>query len=450
MMGYRPYSTYRKTDVIAHAELPEHWDLRKATRIFDSIGSGTTPNTGKDDYYDGDTPWVTTAELRETTIMQTSKNVTEKALQDHSALRLYAPGAVAIAMYGATIGRLGILGIPATVNQACCVFDRSSLLENRFFYYWLQSFRPVLISLSTGGGQPNLSQDDLRSLRAPVPTLPEQEAIIEFLDRETSRIDALIDKKRRFLELLAEKGLAVITHAVTKGLDANDRMKRVPDYWLSEIPDAWGLTRIANLTSKITNGYVGPTRDILVETGTRYIQSLHVKNGQILFERGAYFVEEAWSLRHAKSILRRGDVLVVQTGAEVGQTALVDEAHAGCNCHALIVMTPREELLRGSFLELYLRSDIGQKYLASIQTGALHPHLNCTIIRDLYVPTPPRLEEQDAIVAYVERACDPIDRAIRQNERSIALLTEYRSALIINAVTGKIDVRGEVAKEAAA
>jgi restriction endonuclease S subunit len=144
------------------------------------------------------------------------------------------------------------------------------------------------------------------------------------------------------------------------------------------------------------------------------------------------------------------DVLVVQTGAEVGQTALVDHAHEGCNCHALIIMTPRPELIRGAFLELYLRSDIGRKYMASIQTGALHPHLNCTIIRDLYIPTPPTLREQDTIIDYVVTACAPIERAKAQNERSISLLTEYRQALITNAVTGKINVRAVAQKEGAA
>lgn len=96
-----------------------------------------------------------------------------------------------------------------------------------------------------------------------------------------------------------------------------------------------------------------------------------------------------------------------------------------------------------------MRSDVGQRYLASIQTGAPHPHLNCTIIRDCHVPTPPTLQEQDAIVAHVQAACAPLDKAKDQNERSVALLTEYRSALITNAVTGKINVREAAQKEAA-
>jgi type I restriction enzyme, S subunit len=439
-MRLAPYRKYKTTEVLGHSLIPDHWDMRKVTRSFDHIGSGTTPNTNSNDFYDGDIPWVTTAELRETTITFTQKNLTIKALADHSALTFYSAGAIAIAMYGATIGRLGILGVAATVNQACCVFDRSRVLDNKYFYYWLWSYRPTLISLSNGGGQPNLSQDDLRSLSTPVPPLPEQHAIAAFLDRETARIDALVEKKRRLLALLEEKRLAVITHAVTKGLDPKAKMKTGIGYWMDCIPRHWALIRIANLTTKITNGFVGPTRDILVDSGTRYIQSLHVKNGRILFDRGPYFVTDEWSAAHSKSVLRLGDVLVVQTGAEVGQTALVDRNHEGCNCHALIIMTPRSEMLRGAFLELYLRSDIGRKYLHSIETGALHPHLNCTLIRDLYVPMPPTLEEQDRIVESIANDVAVFDRVRVKIDQAIGVFLEYRSALITNAVTGKIKV----------
>lgn len=299
------------------------------------------------------------------------------------------------------------------------------------------------------GGQKRIPDTFIKDFRALIPPPNEQSQIVSYLDRETARIDALIEKKRRLLKLLEEKQLALITHAVTKGLDSSAPMKPAGQYWLAEIPNHWSLLRIANLTTKITNGFVGPTRDILVESGTRYIQSLHIKNGKILFNRGTYYVSDEWSLAHSKSILRQGDVLVVQTGAEVGQTAVVDREHEGCNCHALIILTPRSELVRGEFLELYLRSDIGRKYLQSIETGALHPHLNCMIIRDLYVPLPPTLEEQDRIIANTSIDFETFDTVRRKNECGIELLREYRSALITNAVTGKIDVREAAQKEAA-
>ena len=148
-------------------EVPEHWVIWKATHAFRRIGSGTTPKSDDPDYYDGDIPWVTTSELRETVIEDSRRRVTATAMREYPTLRMYPKGTLLFAMYGATIGRLGILGIDATVNQACAALAEPLYLATWFVYYWLQMRRPALIGVSAGGGQPNLSQDHLRQLRNP-------------------------------------------------------------------------------------------------------------------------------------------------------------------------------------------------------------------------------------------------------------------------------------------
>ena len=193
---FKPYEQYKPSGVEWLGDVPEHWDIWKATHGFRRIGSGTTPKSNDADYYDGDIPWVTTSELRENVIMDTAAKVTIAAICDYPTLRLYPKGTLLFAMYGATIGRLGILGIPATVNQACAAFAYPQQLDTRYTYYWLQMRRPTLVMLSVGGGQPNLSQDDLRQIRIPAPSLDEQRAIVNFLDRETARLDMLVAKKR--------------------------------------------------------------------------------------------------------------------------------------------------------------------------------------------------------------------------------------------------------------
>ena len=122
-------------------------------------------------------------------------------------------------MYGATIGRLGILGISATVNQACCVFSESDGIDAMFWFYWLQCRRHYLISMSYGGGQPNLSQEILKSIRVPLPSLDEQRAIVAYLDRETAKIDALVNKVREAIDRLQELRVALISAAVTGRID---------------------------------------------------------------------------------------------------------------------------------------------------------------------------------------------------------------------------------------
>lgn len=203
-------------------EVPQHWKTIKATRGFQVIGSGTTPKADDPDNYGGEVPWVTTSELREKVITETKQCVSHKALSEYSALKIYPVGTSLIAMYGATIGRLGILGVEATLNQACCAYAHPLGLSTKFMYYWLWMRRPILISLSVGGGQPNLSQDDLRQLWIPAPDTTEQTRIVEFLDRETEKLDKLADFQEQTIEKLQEYRSALITAAVTGKIDVRE------------------------------------------------------------------------------------------------------------------------------------------------------------------------------------------------------------------------------------
>ena len=220
--GLDPSPRLKPSGVEWLGDVPEHWEVLQPSMGFGQIGSGTTPQSDSDEYYDGETPWVTTSELREETIRETAKSVSATALREHPALRLYPEGALVIAMYGATIGRLGILGIPATVNQACCVFAEETRLRASFVYYWLRAFRKVLVSHSAGGGQPNLSQQDLRNLRIPAPAIQEQDRIAEYLDAEDAVFRGLTAEIESAIERLREYRTALITAAVTGKIDVRE------------------------------------------------------------------------------------------------------------------------------------------------------------------------------------------------------------------------------------
>ena len=128
-----------------------------------------------------------------------------------------------MAMYGATIGRLGILGVPATTNQACCVLSGEVSLSIRFAYFWLLAFKQQIIDLyAAGGGQPNINQEVIAFLRVPAPNLVEQATITAFLDRETARIDLLTQKTQHSIDLLKERRSALITAAVTGQIDLRE------------------------------------------------------------------------------------------------------------------------------------------------------------------------------------------------------------------------------------
>jgi type I restriction enzyme S subunit len=207
-------------------EVPEHWLKRKCFHAFETIGSGTTPPSKEPEWYEGGTtPWITTSELREKEIFETKKRVTPEALEKFSTLKIYPAGSLAIAMYGATIGRLGFLGVPATTNQACCVLSGEKDLNLRFVYHWLMAFKDTIIEyFSEGGGQPNINQDIVANLWIPSPSMEEQKSIVESIDHESERINRLISKTQHSIELLKERRSAFITAAVTGQIDVRNHI----------------------------------------------------------------------------------------------------------------------------------------------------------------------------------------------------------------------------------
>ncbi len=220
--GFEPHTRFRDSGIDWLGEVPEGWEIWKLSHGFQNTGSGTTPPSDNDAWYDGNIPWVTTSELRESIIYETSKNVSVDAIATFSALNLFPEGSLAIAMYGATIGRLGILGVPATTNQACCVMSGERALNARFMFLWFQAFREQVILLATGGGQPNISQEKIRSIRVACPSIFEQTAIATWLDRETSKIDRLVEKVEAAVDRLQEYRTALITSAVTGKIDVRE------------------------------------------------------------------------------------------------------------------------------------------------------------------------------------------------------------------------------------
>jgi type I restriction enzyme, S subunit len=208
--------------------------------------------------------------------------------------------------------------------------------------------------------------------------------------------------------------------------------------WLGAVPEHWDARRLSPLSTKITNGYVGPTRDILTDDGVRYLQSLHIKGNEIHFDV-PYFVSEEWSNHHRKSILETGDVLIVQTG-DIGQVTVVTDEFAGCNCHALIIVAPIRSVVGGEWISWVLNSDYGFHSLLSMQTGALHPHLNCGEVKDIAIPLPP-LAEQTHIAAFLDRETAKIDGLVEEQRRLMELLKEKRQAIISHAVTQGLNPR---------
>jgi len=204
---------------------PSHWAWMRLSWLFRSTGSGTTPSPHDIvDPRDDTIPWVTTGELRETVITTTRMAVTSESLANYSALKVHPAGSLLIAMYGATIGRMSILGIPAASNQACCALIGPNGCIAEFVQYSLLAARERLVLAAAGGGQPNINQDKVRSFRIPVPTVEEQRNIVSYLDEQTKKIDALIDEAEGIAAVAKERRSALIASVMAGQIDVREEV----------------------------------------------------------------------------------------------------------------------------------------------------------------------------------------------------------------------------------
>ncbi|MCZ7662520.1 MAG: restriction endonuclease subunit S [Thermoleophilia bacterium] len=276
--------------------------------------------------------------------------------------------------------------------------------------------------------------------------LDEQRAITAFLDRETSRIDALIEKKRRQIELLNEKRAALISHAVTKGLDPNAPMKDSGIDWLGELPAHWELKRL-KLVSVLQTGLTLGKKYVHEDLVPRpYLRVANVQDGYLDLET---VTEIELPLHEARRYeLELGDVLMTEGGDfdKLGRGYVWEGQIPRClHQNHIFAVRPNAGVLNPRFLAAVLMSSHGKNYFTSTsqQTTNLAT-TNSTKLRSFPVPLP-ALSEQVAILARVQGISGHLESLIRKVDLSIDRLREYRTALISAAVTGKIDVRQEAA-----
>lgn len=343
------------------------------------------------------------------------------------------------------IGRKGSYGKvnwsnePVFASDTTFFVDVTTTDENlRWLYYVLQS-----LDLDKGSNEaavPGLNRETAHSKRIFLPPKSEQKAIADFLDRETAKIDTLIDKKQRLLELLAERRQALVTHTVTKGLNFDAQMKESGIEWLGRIPKEWNVITLKYLADSIQTGPFGSQlhAEEYVDNGIPVINPSHIRDGRIIPDMAVTVDDEIWS-RLSRHQLLPGDIVFARRG-EMGRCGLVEDHQTGwlCGTGSLRVRL-NAELVVPAYVNIVLSLQGVKEYLELYSVGSTLDNLNTTIVGNIPLTVPP-LAQQHAIVNHIDQQTTRIEALSNKIQAVIERLQERREALINEAVTGKIRV----------
>ena len=319
---------------------------------------------------------------------------------------------------------------------------RPQAIDGLYLNWLVQSrvFRHGGAVMMTGAaGQQRVPEDYVADFRVPVDYEPAQRRIADFLDRETGRIDALIDKKRRLIDLLEEKRIATITHAVTKGLDPTVPMKDSGIPWVGEIPAHWNRLRVRHGVTRITSGSRGWAQHYSDE-GQPFLRIANLRRDGIDLDLSDLrFVNPPGTAERDRTLIRRGDVLVSIT-AEIGLVAVLEDWNLipSYPSQHLALVSPADSVAT-RWLAYALAASSAQAQLDASRYGGTKTQLALEDVLNVSLPWPPP-REQSAIAAWIDDRVSKIAKAAEAVRGQLDLLAEYREALITAAVTGEIDV----------
>lgn len=325
------------------------------------------------------------------------------------------------------------------------VLRPSSFIDRNYLFYLTIShaFRKIGASYMYGaGGQKRVPDTFIRDFRHPIPTTNEQRSIAAFLDRETARIDALIEKKRCQIELLQEKRSALISHAVTKGLNPNAKMKDSGIEWLGKIPAHWESFDIKRVVIRVQTGCTPPTTEQrYYENGTVPWYGPGSFGEHVVLSEPVKLLNESAVRDGAARLFAADSVMIVSIGATIGKVGyLVTAASSNQQITAVI---PNPKKASGKFLAYQLKRL--EPVLRGIAPSTTLPIMDQQEVGVLPCALP-SLQEQKRIVEYLDAQTVKIEAMVSRIQYSIDLLREYRTALISAAVTGKIDVQDSIEK----
>lgn len=414
--------------------------------LFEFQGGGT-PSKENPEFWSGTIPWVSPKDMKSPVVADTQDRITESAVHE-SATRLVPPSSILMVV------RSGILKhtIPTALNRVVVALnqDMKALialrdLDQRYFRYFIEGHQDRFLSFwrKLGATVESLETERIKATKVPVPPLPTQKAIADFLDRKTAAIDALIAGKKKLLDLLAEKRAALINQAVTKGLDPNVPMKDSGIPWIGEIPAHWEVV-LVRLLARLESGHT-PSRSkpeywVADECNIPWFSLADVwqlRSGTRLYlGETKECISEVGMANSAARLLPAGTVVLSRT-ASVGFTGIMRRPMATTQDFANWICGPR---LQPEYLCMSFRA-MGPEF-KRLKMGSTHQTIYMPDIRQLAIPVPP-VHEQRSVARETLRRTKQVDETMRRITTQIQRLQEYRQALITAAVTGQLDIPEE-------
>ena len=411
----------------------EGWISDKLDNLFET-GSGTTPQSTNSNYYDGNINWLLTGDLNDGIITSTSKKITSKALSDYSTLKLYPKNSVVIALYGATIGKLGFLDIESTTNQACCVLYNSKRMEQKYLFYNLLFAKNRILALAVGGGQPNISQNIVKNFEISFPeSQTEQQKIASIL----SIIDQTIDQTEQLIAKYKNIKKGLMHDLLTYGIDKYGTIRNPQIHTLVEkkglvVPEEWEVEEFSK-------------HILLLNGGTPSTSNPDFWNGNIPwlsvddFNTGKRFVSDAnkkiteYGLKYSSTrLLSVGDIIISARGTVGVIAQLGKEMAFNQSCYG--IRNNSVKIYANDFIYFYLKFYFQSKGV--IKTGSTFDTITKNTFDEIYISLPSKSEQQK-IVSILEQH----DNLIEAEQTNLAKLQNMKQGLMADLLTGKVRVK---------
>ncbi|KZN67514.1 restriction endonuclease subunit S [Pseudoalteromonas luteoviolacea] len=439
MGRYKEYQEYKNSGVEWLGKVPLDWDIKKI-KYLSPVKRGASPRPIDDSKYfdeEGDYVWVRIADVSasDTYLYQTTQKMSE--LGSSLSVKL-EPNQLFLSIAG-TVGKPCINKIKACIHDGFVYFPDLKI-PNKFLFYVFAG-EQAYKGLGKMGTQLNLNTDTVGGIKVAIPkTEQDIQAIINFLDHETAKIDTLIEKQQQLITLLKEKRQAVISHAVTKGLNPEAPMKDSGVEWLGDVPEHWDIKKAKYLFEFVTSGSRGWAEHYSDE-GQLFFRIANLTRDTIEPKMDSFQnVSPPSGAEGQRSKIKINDLLISIT-ADLGSACVANGRVEGGYVSQHVSLCRPNSLVKSSrWLAYFILSDSAKEQLLSSGYGGTKVQLSLEDIRELVTSFPPE-NEQIEIADYIDSKLIKFESLMTKADEQVQLLKERRTALISAAVTGKIDVR---------